>query len=372
MVKVLLAGAGGYGVNYLKELLSGKVEDAVLSGIADPFFHDSPYRAEAGDIPVTDSPAEFYARCGKADLTVISSPVHTHYRYTKEALAIGSDVLVEKPVVISLPLLDDLIKLEKESGHFVAVGYQLCFSRDILQMKKDILSGLYGKPLRMRSIRLMRRGDAYYSRNSWAGRFSSGGEYVLDSPLSNACAHQMQNMLFLLGDDMSATADVESVDGFLCKGRPSIENFDAAAIRAETDKGVPCFFYAAHCVDEKKVGPDSTYEFDKGRIVEKQDVYKGYLDDGTVIDYSPLRTQGLQKLYDAVAAVKTRERPFCTLSSSRAHVKTVLLAEDLPVRLAWDAERKMDDKGDFYYSVPGLSATFQESYMNWSIPDKVR
>ncbi len=371
-VTVLLIGIGGYGENYVKEFLEKDIPDASLKGIADPFAFKSPYYEEIQKrgIPVYASPEEFYLKSGKADLAVISSPIHTHCRYIITALDNGSSVLTEKPVVISIEKMKDLVEREKKAPGFVAVGYQQCYARDVLALKKDILSGVFGRPLRMRSLRLMRRGDKYYSRSGWAGKLSCHGEYVFDSPLANACAHQVQNMLFLAGDTLDSAADVSDVDGVLYKGRPSIENFDAAALRITMANGAEAYYYTAHCVDAKKIGPIGTYEFENGTIEEDSGVFIAHMKDGSVRDYSAIdKGEKMQKLYDAIEGVRTGERPHCTLEASIPHIKTVLLAEDLPVYLRYDAVRKSADD-DAYYSVPGLEEEYLECYRNWKLPER--
>lgn len=371
-VSVLLIGIGGYGENYLKEFLEKDIPDAYVKGIADPFAFKSPFYNEivANGIPVYSSPEEFFLKSGKADLAVISSPIHTHYRYIVTALDNGSNVLTEKPVVISVAKMKELVAKESASKGFVAVGYQQCYARDVLALKKDILDGLFGRPLRMRSLRLMRRGDKYYSRSGWAGKLACHGEYVFDSPLANACAHQVQNMLFLCGSSMDESADVAGLDGVLYKGRPSIENFDAAALKIHSENNVEMYYYTAHCLDAKKIGPIGTYEFENGTIEEDCGSFIAHMNDGSVKDYSLIdKGDRMQKLYDAINGVKTGERPHCTLQSAIPHVKTVILAEALPVYLRYDAVRKSEGD-DGYYAIPGLEEEYLDCYRNWKLPEK--
>ena len=77
----------------------------------------------------------------------------------------------------------------------------------------------------------------------------------------------------------------------------------------------------------------------------------------------------MQKLYDAIACVKSGERPACTLQASIGHINVVLKTEQLPVYLRYDAVRKsVDDDG--YYSIPGLEDEFTSSYEKWELPDR--
>ncbi len=372
-VRVLLVGIGGYGENYIKEVLDKPKDDYVVVGVADPFIAKSTYKdeIEKRNIPIFSSPEEFFDEGRKADLTVISSPIHTHYSYILTSLDNGSNVLCEKPVTISKERMEKLIEKERETGLFVAVGYQLCFALDVQYIKERINKGEFGKPLRMKALRMMRRGDKYYSRTGWAGKLSSHGEYVFDSPLSNACAHQVQVMLYLLGKDKESTGECEKVEGVLYKARPSIENFDSAAVKITTTEGVPLYFYTSHSLDEKKIGPIMELEFEKASIKSADDNFTIYWKDGRVEDLSPLdKGDRLEKFYASLEAIKNGTRPAVTLKSSMGHITVVLETEKLPVYLRYDAEYKTLEDGDGYYAIKGLREEFLSLYSQWALPNK--
>lgn len=372
-VSVLLCGMGGYGENYVKEYLSHPtIEDSRLVAIADPFAEKSPLYGQVKEqgIALYPSPDAFFAQ-GHADLVVISSPIHTHYPYIMEALHHGCYVLTEKPVCFNLEQIDEMIEESRKQERFVAVGYQLCYSPDVLALKKDILSGLYGRCRRMRTLRLMRRDDIYYHRNAWAGRLSCHGEVVLDSPFCNACAHQAQNELFLLGKAMDETAKVAKVEGVIARIRPSIENYDTAALVMTTEEGVPCYYYTSHAVDEKRVGPISTFEFEKATIEEADHGFVAKAADGTVIkDYRDMdKGQRMEKLSEVVRCITEGREPVCTLKTSREHTRAVLMAQDLGVTdLSASAVRRQDEAESDYYTIPSLTRLLEDSYAHWTLP----
>lgn len=371
-VRVLLCGMGGYGENYIDEYLTKDVEGSTLVAVADPFASKSPKYQEVVEkgIPVFESPEAFF-KDHKVDLTIISSPIHTHYPYIMTALKNGSNVLSEKPICFNLEQIDEMIR-ESEARHlFVALGYQLCYRPDVLALKKDILGGLYGRCLRAKTIRMMRRDDIYYSRNGWAGKLFSHGEKVLDSPFCNACAHEAQNEFFLLGKSMEGTAKVAKVDGELIRVRPTIENYDTAALRFTTSEGIPLWYYTSHAVDAKAVGPLSVYEFEKGTVTQDRDGFVGKLSDGTVKDYRALSKEGerMEKLYVAVRAVKGECDVPCTLRTGYEHTRAVLMAQEIGITdLSSKALKKLDDKGSAYYTLDGLEDGMRAAYDGWRLP----
>jgi predicted dehydrogenase len=379
-IRVLLAGIGGYGANYLNEFLDGGGEGGFLfAGAADPFAEKSPRFAELKErgVPVFQSPQDFYAAGGRAELAVIAAPIHTHYPYIMTCFAQGSQVLCEKPVCGELPKMDALIRRERETGLFAAVGFQLCFSRDVQALKADILAGLFGKPLECKTLCMPRRGTKYYRRNAWAGKLRFEGEPILDSPLNNACAHELQNMLFLLGEETGRSAPVESVEAELWRGRPDIENFDAAALRVTTSRGTPLLFYTAHCVEELMTGPMGEYRFERATVRWGEGPGSGfaaYFDDGRVQSYRELASpQKLHKFYDVLEAVRSGKPPVCTLETAREHLRCVSLAQGFPVTPA-SPERLAQgqgEDGDSFYFIPGLAEAFLRAYGESALPSEI-
>ncbi|MBQ4500339.1 MAG: Gfo/Idh/MocA family oxidoreductase [Spirochaetales bacterium] len=370
--RVLLCGMGGYGENYVKEYLERDVLGSSLVGIADPFAQKSPLYEQviARGIPIYDSMDSFYEQ-DRADLVIISSPIHTHYPYVMSALDHGSNVLTEKPVCFDPKQFANMMDRSRQTGLFVAVGYQLCFSKDVLALKRDILDGVYGKPVRMKTIRLMRRNDVYYGRSSWAGALRCGGELVYDSPFTNACAHQFQNMVFLLGKAMDESATTVSCKGILARIRPNITNCDTASLEFVTEDGVILQYHASHAVDEVKVGPLSVYEFENGTVEQGADGFTGRLCDGRVIDYTGLdKGERLEKLWESVRCVQEGRTPVCTLKTAFEHTHAVLMAQEMGVRdLSSRAVAKKDDKDSVYYTIDGLGSELVNAYAQWRIAD---
>src|SRR5690606_33552608 len=96
------------------------------------------------------------------------------------------------------------------------------------------------------------RSSAYYSRNAWAGRVRLAGEWVLDSPVSNAFAHFLMLALFWAGRTAEAAAEPTEIDAELYRAG-SIESFDTASLRLQTGEGVEILFYGSHAGQEEVV-----------------------------------------------------------------------------------------------------------------------
>jgi predicted dehydrogenase len=268
--------------------------------------------------------------------------------------------------------MDRLEQKEKETGLFAAAGYQRCFYRDLLAFKKDIMAGVFGRPLRFRLLNLPRRGQRYYVRNSWAGKISFNGTRILDSPLQNACGHEIQLMLFLLGDAPDTAAAIGSLEARLWKARREIENFDAAAIKVRTPGGAELYFYTAHCV-ASSTGPMGEFLFEKARAVYgKDERITVFFNDGAVKDYNGIERNEthMQKLYDCVEALRGGPRPICTLKTARPHLDCVLRTQDFPVIPVQAGTLKFfRENEDEFLSAEGLEGAFLNAYNNFVLPE---
>lgn len=331
------------------------------------------------NIPIYKSPEEFY-REHQADLAVVSTPIHLHYQQIVTCLQNGSNVLTEKPVCTSVQGARKLEELERQTGKFISVGYQLNYSRDVLALKQDILSGKFGKPVSMKALHAMRRGDKYYARNGWAGRITVNNCAVNDSPFNNACAHQFQIMTFLLGDRMDRAMELARVEAEPYKANRHVENFDAIAIHAETVNRVPVWYFTAHALQEKKLGPVAEYRFEKGTVYFGRDygsgpkaeyVYEG--DDGTVTDYGKIaKGERLQKFYDAIQAVRTGSRPVCTVQCAIPHLEAVEQIARIPiVQVPEPWMQDLHEEDDTFHTIKDLQKTFTWCYTHQEMPSSV-
>jgi predicted dehydrogenase len=226
-------------------------------------------------------------------------------------------VLCEKPLCATVGEAREIERAEKESGRFVSVGYQMSFSRSIQALKRDIAGGVFGRPELLKTIVHYPRNESYYSRNSWAGRkFTADGRPVNDSPLHNAVAHHINNILFVLGGAPDRAAAIKTVQAELYRGNPDVENFDTAALRckvayggAAADNEVEVLFYTSHSLARtESFGPVCQYRFEKATIVHiderEHEVFYAMFDDGRTIRYTPADDEPVQKLWDCIEAAR--------------------------------------------------------------------
>lgn len=268
-MKLLLVGCGGYAAGYVRELFSPlNVAGHTIEGIVDPYADKSPVIdliREKG-IPLYDTLEAFY-ECHSAPLAVIVTPIGLHLHDALICFEHGSHVLMEKPLAATSALCDQIIDAARKAGRKLAVGYQLCYDPLMLQIKKQIEEGVFGRALSMKSLILWQRTHAYYARSGgWAGHvFLPDGTPVYDSILTNATSHYLMNMLWLTTPGYR-TQPALSCEAQLGRVYP-IETFDTAAVRFQLPCGCEGMIFTSHVAgDAQERGPIMEYRFEKALI----------------------------------------------------------------------------------------------------------
>jgi predicted dehydrogenase len=375
-VKILMVAINGYGHYYLKTLLEETdCEKAVLVGVVDPEAGKSKYVPAFREfgIPVCGRMNDFYLAGGKADLAVISSPPHFHVSQAILALHHGTNVLCEKPVSSTLADAESLIGKCRKTGKFAMIGYQWSYSAGIQMMKKDILSGRFGKPLRMKSMCLWPRDFAYFGRNNWAYRKTDPlGNTVNDNLFNNAMSHFIHNMFFVTGETMDSSSEFIKVEAQTGRAYP-VETYDTGAFMAKTKSGVELLFLGSHAA-EKTVDPCFRMEFENGYIELKPSADRIIVKMTGEKEFSypsPDSDHQFRKLFKAIENSSEPGDAICTVEAALPQLK-LTSAVDQTCRRVIEFSGKQITKTESGLFVNGLDDTIAECYRNFTLlPDNM-
>jgi len=318
---VVLVGAGGYGASYLSEITDPEVPTELV-GIVDVFPENIKNMPDG--VMCYPSLEAFYAE-HKADIVVVSSPLHYHFDNTKVALENGSYVLCEKPLCATLEQANDLVRLSEKYNKLIMVGYQLCLNEKITEAKKDILNGKFGKPISAKTKTIWKREPAYYNRCDWAGKIQVHGLPVNDNVVSNATSHYLHNMLFLLGDKPDSATEVSDIKAKLFKAR-DIETFDTAflSLKAKSkDSIVDVYMYASHAASDQ-YPVNFEIHFEKGVLFLGDDDILRFEGAGFSHIYGEINVNNVKtKIKAVIEYVQSNIPPVCHAKTTIPHMTVV-------------------------------------------------
>ncbi len=377
---ILLVGVNGYASGYVRkslELLAA--ERASVAGVVDPTATRCPDLAAltAGGAPVVNALDAFFATGGAPDLAVVATPIALHAEQTRALLARGVPVLCEKPAAGCLTDAERMAEAEKAFGRFLAIGYQWSFSDAVQSLKRDILAGRLGAPLRMRALVLWPRSLAYYGRNNWAGKLhDAAGREVNDSPANNAMAHYLFNMLYVLGDAPGTAATPSLAEARLLRAN-AIETFDTVSLRLRA-AGADLFFHVSHTIDEN-FGPVFEYVFEKGVVRYFPEDGAAHIvatfQDGATVDYGDPFANQWNKLTVCLARAvdPSLPPPPCTIGTAIAHTRCIEALKAVSVEEVAPERKHFVERegGDRLLVVDGLRERLASAYDSWSVLESV-
>ncbi len=105
--------------------------------------------------------------------TAICTPNHTHDAFIRYGLRLGTDVICEKPLVLNPYNIDNLLEVEKETGHKAYTILQLRLHDSIAALKKKVDEGPKDKIYDVDLTYITSRGKWYYA--SWKGDIHKSG-----------------------------------------------------------------------------------------------------------------------------------------------------------------------------------------------------
>jgi predicted dehydrogenase len=368
---IVLCGAGGYGQTYVSALLADSAEHGVRwVGAVDPYPERSVCKSEieAAGVPWFGSLEAFYEN-HTADLCVIASPIAFHAPQSIFAMQRGSHVLCEKPVA-ALPSEAAAMSAARDKyGKFLGIGYQTSYAAPTRALKRDIADGVYGKLVSARTLGLWPRDRAYYNRGSgWAGRErDAAGRWVLDSVASNATAHYLHNILYLLGGPNRAACP-ETVSAVLMRANP-IEMYDTAFLRMEL--GAAAVSFVVTHAGEENDGMVSRLTFENGEVAFGRERgerrFVGTLRGGTVIDYGNADAKS-RPLWQLIASLRGEhdEGFSCPIEAAVPHCR-IMAAALLSAKIGTFPDLR-DDGARVY--APGLDELCRACDRDMRLPTK--
>lgn len=211
-----------------------------------------------------------YKQCFQYDLDVmhLATPHNLHPIIGTDAMRHKINVLIEKPMAITLQDADAMIQVAEEEGVKLGIIFQTRYVKGCMDIKKLIQEGKLGKLLTARSYLSWSRSDEYYSQSDWKGTWDKeGGGVLIDQAI-----HSIDRVQWLIGDD------VEWIDGTVDnRAHHAVEVEDVAEAFIQFKNGCLYQLYACNCYSY-----DAPIEIEivgeKGKVGLKQDLAWVHLD----------------------------------------------------------------------------------------------
>lgn len=133
----------------------------------------------------------------KPELVAIATESGKHAKIALDCLDRGCNLIIEKPIALSLADADAIISKADELGLKVCVNHQNRFNKSIQKIREAVEKKRFGKMFYGTAHIRWCRDHEYYDRASWRGTWKQDG-----GALMNQCIHNIDLLRWMMGDDI--------------------------------------------------------------------------------------------------------------------------------------------------------------------------
>ncbi len=199
-----IIGCGVIGRFHAEAITS--LPDAQLVAVADVVPKRAQELAEKFHVPPYEDFQEMLAH-EELDVVDIGTPSGQHGEHACQAMRSGRHVIVEKPMEISRAAIEEMLRVQQETGVKLAVISQHRFDPVTRQVHDLVEEQAFGRLVLGNAIIPWWRSQAYYDSGAWRGTWELDGGGVL----MNQSIHSIDLLQWLMGPVRSVFAYTDTL-----------------------------------------------------------------------------------------------------------------------------------------------------------------
>ena len=133
----------------------------------------------------------------KPELVAIATESGKHAAIALDCIAAGCNVIIEKPIALSIADADAIIRAGREAGVVVCANHQNRFNKSVQYIRKALEVGRFGKLSHGAAHVRWNRGKGYYDQAPWRGTWAQDGGCLM-----NQCIHNIDLLRWMMGDEV--------------------------------------------------------------------------------------------------------------------------------------------------------------------------
>lgn len=354
-----LIGCGRIATNHIKAVLNNQLNLVAVCDIVPAHMESLLAKHNLQNDPsiqrYTDH-KQLLAEHPELQLIAIATESGLHAQIALDCIDAGVNVIIEKPIAMSMADADEIIRRSEQKGVVVCACHQNRFNVAVQKTRKALEAGRFGH-LSHGSIHVRwNRSRDYYEQAPWRGTWAQDGGCLM-----NQCIHGIDLLRWMLGDE------VDTVYGVTRRQQhPYLEAEDVGmavvtfksgavgTIEGTTNvypQNLEETLYLFGETGTVKIGGKSTNNLDVWNFADETEADRA--NKGLEEPTSNVYGNGHTSLYaDMVEAIQTGRRPYVDAVAGRNALEMVLavyksMKTGQPVRLPLGDFASTDMAGEF-------------------------
>lgn len=198
-MKYALIGCGRIAVNHIKAALNNHLEIVAVCDVKPEAMETllAQYDLQGDQTIQRFTDYKQMLRENKVQMVSIATESGLHAAIALDCIDAGVNVIIEKPMAMSMADADEIIRRSEAAGVKVCACHQNRFNVAVQETRKALESGRFGK-LSHGSIHVRwNRNKAYYEQAPWRGTWAQDGGCLM-----NQCIHGIDLLRWMMGDEV--------------------------------------------------------------------------------------------------------------------------------------------------------------------------
>ena len=196
-MKYALIGCGRISPNHIAAALKNKLEIVAICDLEEKNMQE---KIAKFDLPKSIHQYKDYKEMIKKespDLVAVCTESGKHAQIALYCIDSGCNVIIEKPIALSLEDADKIIMAAEKKGVKVCACHQNRFNKSIEKIREAVEKERFGKLFYGTAHIRWNREYEYYARAKWRGTWEQDG-----GALMNQCIHNIDLLRWMMGDEI--------------------------------------------------------------------------------------------------------------------------------------------------------------------------
>lgn len=191
-----LIGCGRIAVNHMKAALLNKLN---IVAVCDVNLDAMKHLLAAYDLKQAKCYTDYKTMLAENDiqLAAIATESGLHAQIALDCIDRGVHVIIEKPMAMSIPDAEEIIRRSEAKGVKVCACHQNRFNKSIRKIREAVEMERFGRMFHGTAHVRWARDYEYYSRAKWRGTWEQDG-----GALMNQCIHNIDLLRWMMGDEI--------------------------------------------------------------------------------------------------------------------------------------------------------------------------
>ncbi|HZJ98523.1 MAG TPA: Gfo/Idh/MocA family oxidoreductase, partial [Tissierellaceae bacterium] len=197
-LKYAIIGCGRISPNHIAAAVENKLDIVALCDIDESKMDETIERFNLSKDTKKYIDYKEMLEAEDLELIAVCTESGKHGRIALDCIDAGVNIIIEKPIALSLSEADEIIARSEAKNVKVCSCHQNRFNKSVQKIREAVEHDRFGRLLHGTAHIRWNRGEGYYTQAPWRGTWEQDG-----GALMNQCIHNIDLLRWMMGGEIS-------------------------------------------------------------------------------------------------------------------------------------------------------------------------